>query len=175
MSAYGNRGMTFESLIEYANRRYRLDGKAIIEKQHTLCKPLRDRSGKIYSAKYEEKATVDFMGRFGARPIAFEAKQCQDQKIDLKRVEEHQCDFLRDWTSISANGKAIAFVIISFELSRFFLIPYRYWDEHEFLLSIVECYTHIINYSFAKVVQIERKTKYFWIFLRCISKPCKTE
>lgn len=47
--------------------------------------------------------------------------------------------------------------------------------EHEFLLSIVECYTHIINYSFAKVVQIERKTKYFWIFLRCISKPCKTE
>ena len=34
MTGYGNRGMTFESLIEYANRRYRLDKRAIIEKQH---------------------------------------------------------------------------------------------------------------------------------------------
>lgn len=126
MSSYGNRGMTFESLIEYANRRYRLDGKAIIEKQHTLCKPLRDGTGRIYSAKYEEKATVDFMGRFGGKPIAFEAKHCQTQKIDLKRVEEHQCDFLRDWTKPPAG--AIGFVIISFELSRFFMIPWSYWE-----------------------------------------------
>lgn len=124
MTAYGNRGMTFESLIEYANRRYRLDGTAMIEKQHTLCKPLRNGQGKIYSAKYEEKATVDFMGRYGARPIAFEAKHCATEKIDLKRVEEHQKDFLRDWTHDTAS---IGFVIISFELRRFYLIPFDYW------------------------------------------------
>lgn len=60
-STYGNRGMTFESLIEYANSRYRHTGAAIVEKQHTLCKPLRNGTGSIVSAKYEEKATVDFI------------------------------------------------------------------------------------------------------------------
>lgn len=126
MTGYGNRGMTFESLIEYANRRYRLDGKAIIEKQHTLCKPLRDRTGRIASAKYEEKATVDFMGRYGRIPIAFEAKHCAADIIDLKRVEEHQCSFLRDWTK--AGDGAIGFVIVSFRLERFYLIPWQYWE-----------------------------------------------
>lgn len=125
MTGYGNRGMTFESLIEYANRRYRHEGKAIIEKQHTLCKPLRDRTGRIASAKYEEKATVDFMGRIGQTPVAFEAKHCATDKIDLKRVEEHQCGFLQDWTK---DAGTVGFVLVSFELSAVFLIPWSYWQ-----------------------------------------------
>lgn len=125
MTGYGNRGMTFESLIEYANRRYRLEGKAMIEKQHTLCKPLRDRNGRIASAKYEEKATVDFMGRIGTTPTAFEAKHCATDRIDLKRVEEHQCSFLRDWTK---DGGTVGFILVSFELSAVYLIPWDYWQ-----------------------------------------------
>ncbi len=126
MNGYANRGMTFESLIEYANKRYRMDGQAIIEKQHTLCKPLRNQYGRVYSAKYEEKATVDFMGRVGDTPIAFEAKHCtKSDRIDLKRVEEHQCDFLRDWTE---NAGAIGFVIVSFDFLDFYLIPWDYWQ-----------------------------------------------
>ena len=125
-SRYGNRGMTFESLIEYANRRYRLDGKAIVEKQHTLCKPLRNANGRVYSAKYEEKATVDFMGRIGKTPVAFEAKHVtHESRISLSRVEDHQCEFLRDWTK---NPEAIGFVIISFDFKDFCLIPWGYWD-----------------------------------------------
>ena len=124
-STYGNRGMTFESLIEYANSRYRHTGAAIVEKQHMLCKPLRNGTGSIVSAKYEEKATVDFMGRFGGRPIAFEAKHCSEDKIDLKRVEEHQCGFLRDWT---AEPTAVGFILISFQFTAFYLIPWDYWQ-----------------------------------------------
>lgn len=124
-NTYGNRGMSFESLIEYANRQYRQDGIAVIEKQHTLCKPLRNGTGRIVSAKYEEKATVDFMGRYGERPIAFEAKHCSADKIDLKRVAQHQCRFLQEWT---AEPAAIGFVIISFRLSAFYLIPWDYWQ-----------------------------------------------
>ncbi len=124
-NTYGNRGMSFESLIEYASRQYRQDGTAIIEKQHTLCKPLRNGTGRIVSAKYEEKATVDFMGRYGERPVAFEAKHCSVDKIDLKRVEQHQCRFLQEWT---AEPAAIGFVIISFRLSAFYLIPWDYWQ-----------------------------------------------
>lgn len=124
-SAYGNRGMTFESLIEYANARYRRDGTAVIEKQHTLCKPIRNGMGHIVSAKYEEKATVDFMGRYGGIPTAFEAKHCAADTIDLKRVEEHQCGFLRDWT---AEPGTIGFIMVSFKLERFYVIPWRYWE-----------------------------------------------
>ena len=125
MTGYGNRGMSFESLIEYANTRYRHEGIAIIEKQHTLCKPLRNGTGAIVSAKYEEKATVDFMGRYGGRPIAFEAKHCATGIINLKRVETHQCEFLRDWTK---NPEAIGYILVSFYLSRFFLIPWNCWE-----------------------------------------------
>lgn len=122
---YGNRGMSFEGLIEYANSRYKQSGAAMVEKQHTLCKPLRNGTGGIVSAKYEEKATVDFMGRFGARPIAFEAKHCAVDKIDLKRVESHQCDFLRQWT---AERSAIGFVLVSFQLRDVYIIPWNYWQ-----------------------------------------------
>ena len=122
---YGNRGMTFESLVEFANRQCRQNGEAIVEKQHTLCKPLRNAQGKIVSAKYEEKATVDFVGRIGDRPIAFEAKHCATDKIDLKRVESHQCLFLQNWTEAE---KAIGFVIISFCLQKFYIIPWQYWQ-----------------------------------------------
>ena len=124
-STYGNRGMSFEGLIEYANNRYQQTGRAIVTKQHTLCKPLRNGTGQIVSAKYEEKATVDFMGQYAGTPIAFEAKHCAADKIDLKRVEPHQCDFLWDWT---AQGNGIGFVLISFQLSDFYLIPWCYWQ-----------------------------------------------
>lgn len=124
-SSLGNRGMTFEGFIKYANSRYRLDGRAIVEKQNTLCIPLRNGTGKIVSAKYEEKATVDFMGRYGSRPIAFEAKHCSNDVISLSRVETHQCEFLRDWCK---SPGAIGFVIISFRFRDFYLIPWEYWE-----------------------------------------------
>ncbi|MDR1688313.1 MAG: Holliday junction resolvase RecU [Clostridiales bacterium] len=124
MSIYANKGKSFESLIQYANQRYRKDGKAIITKQHTLCTPLRNGTGAIVSAKYEEKATVDYIGRFGEIPIAFEAKHCSEDKIDLKRVEQHQSDFLHEWCY---GGKGISFVLVSFKHEAFYVIPYYAW------------------------------------------------
>lgn len=117
--------MSFEGLIEYANARYQQTGRAIVTKQHTLCKPLRNGTGQIVSAKYEEKATVDFMGQYAGTPIAFEAKHCAVDKIDLKRVEPHQQEFLREWT---AQGNGIGFVMVSFQLADFYLIPWDYWQ-----------------------------------------------
>lgn len=124
MNTHGNRGMTFESLIENANERYRLDRRAVVGKQHTLCKPLRDAEGRIAGAKYGGKATVDFVGRIGGRPVAFEAKDSNAGSIALKRVEEHQCAFLDDWTKDPAS---VGFVLVSFRLLRFFVIPWEYW------------------------------------------------
>jgi len=121
---YGNRGMTFEKLIEYANRRYKNDGTAIIEKQNTKFIPIRNKTGSVVSCKVEEKATVDYMGRFGDIPMAFEAKHCSDDRIDLKRVEPHQYEFLKDWTR---KDGVIGFIIVSFMFTDFYLIPYFAW------------------------------------------------
>lgn len=124
MAGYGNRGMEFERLIEYANARYRQSGMAMIEKQHTLCKPLRDGNGRIASAKYEEKATVDYVGRVWNVPVAFEAKHCSGDRIALDRVQEHQRKFLSDWTR---DEMGIGFVFVSFGMERFFVIPWQFW------------------------------------------------
>ena len=125
MSIYANKGATFEQLIEYANRRYKSLGIAIIEKQHTLCKPLRNGTGRIVSAKFEVKATVDYMGRYGETPIAFEANHSCTDKIALDRVEPHQCEFLQSWTD---GGKGIGFVLLGFRYENYFLIPWEFWD-----------------------------------------------
>ena len=127
MTAYhGNRGMTFEAFIEFANARYKANGVAIVEKQHTKFIPLRNGAGKVVNCKVEQKATVDFMGRFGNRPIAFEAKHCSKEVIALNRVESHQEEFLRDWTSQC--DTAIGFVLVSFKFQDFYLIPWTYWQ-----------------------------------------------
>ena len=124
MTGHGNRGMTFESLIEYANRRYRHDGTAIVTKQHTKFIPIRNGTGSVVTCKVEEKATVDYMGRIGDRPLAFEAKHSADDRIALNRVEPHQFDFLLDWT---AQPEAIGFVLVSFKFAEFYVIPFHAW------------------------------------------------
>lgn len=121
----GNRGMDLESFITYASRRYRTLGIAVIEKQHTHFTPLWDRKTKrIVSCKVEEKATVDYMGRVGSTPIAFEAKSTQNDRIRYDEVENHQAEFLDDFTA-DCNG--IGFVLVSFNLNTFYMIPWQFW------------------------------------------------
>jgi penicillin-binding protein-related factor A (putative recombinase) len=117
--------MTFESLLEMANRRYRNTGAAIVEKQHTKFIPLRNGTGGFITCKVEEKGTVDFVGRYGERPLAFEAKHNSADRIALDRVQDNQRDFLNDWTK---NDAAIGFVLVSFKFADFFLIPWDYWE-----------------------------------------------
>ncbi len=121
----GNKGMTFEGLIKYASGCYKHSGQAILEKQNTLCTPLRNNAGKIVSAKYEEKATVDFMGQCQGIPIAFEAKHCGKDVIQLSRVVDHQSRWLTEWTA----QQGIGFVLVSFQLTDVYLIPWENWVE----------------------------------------------
>lgn len=105
---YANRGMDLERMIEYANKRYAANGEAIIQKIHTKILPIRDGQGKIVTVRYE-KSTVDYMGRMGGRPIAFEAKRGEGKRLDLGRILPNQLDFLRAW------GEEIGFVLIALE------------------------------------------------------------
>lgn len=118
---YANRGSSLEGLIEYANKIYRQKGLAIIEKQYVEMLPIRDGHGKVVACKVGEKSTVDYMGRVGSIPIAIEAKNTNEDTIRFDRIQEHQSQFLDDFTK---GGAGLGFVLLSFNLKRFFLLPW---------------------------------------------------
>lgn len=125
MNLYGNRGMELETLVELANGRYRADGVAIVEKQHTHFTPIRNCKGKIISCKVHEKATVDFLGRYQYIPVAIEAKHTSTDRIRFDAVQDHQATFLDDFVGSSRN--VFGAVLVSFKMERFFLVPWIFW------------------------------------------------
>ena len=130
MKAWGqaNRGRPFEQLIEMANTQYRNKKIAVIHKVPTAWIPLRDGRGRIVSAKVEEKAAVDFLGSYCGQSLAFDAKHCSDERIRWDRVEDHQAQFLEDWEQ----DGGISFVLVSFKMNRYFVVPWSVWKERYF-------------------------------------------
>lgn len=120
-----NRGQPFEELLRFANERYKQKKVAVVNKQPTEFIPIRDARGKIVNVKVEHKATVDFLGRYKQYPIAIEAKHSSEQVIRYDAVQQHQADYMDAF--IEEPG-TIGMVVISFELKRYFAIPWVFWQ-----------------------------------------------
>ena len=127
MTVYANRGMTFESYIEYSNERYRNYGKAVVSKQPTPFKPIRNRKGQVVSCKVEQKGTVDYLGRYRDIPVAIEAKHTSTDRIRFDAVQDHQAAYLDDF--VGEYGLGFGAVLVSFKMERFFLVPWQFWVE----------------------------------------------
>jgi recombination protein U len=114
MINHANRGMALEELIEYANAWYLRNEIALIQKIPTDWKVIRSfRNGKsqIISAYPVRKATVDFIGLYHSRSIAFDAKSTENKtRLPLSNIEQHQQEFLRQWRKLGG----IAFYLIEF-------------------------------------------------------------
>lgn len=123
--SYANRGQALEAFIKFANDRYRHKKLAHIEKQNTEFIPLRDSTGKVVNCKVEHKATIDFLGRYKNYPIAIEAKNSNEPSIRWDRIEENQAT---DMDSFTAEPGTIGLVVVSFNLKRFFAIPWVFWQ-----------------------------------------------
>lgn len=119
-----NKGQTLEHFIRFANDQYMKSGIAVINKQATEFLPIRNAYGKIVSCKVVGKATVDFIGRVGSVPIAAEAKETKGDSIRFDRVEDHQADFMDAYLG---QNEAITIVVVSFNLERFYAIPWAFW------------------------------------------------
>ncbi|MGM0370465.1 MAG: Holliday junction resolvase RecU [Bacillota bacterium] len=110
---YGNRGKTFEQMIQTSNQQYKFQDKAVIQKIPTPVKVLDidSYSGKIRSGFYEQKSTVDYLGTYQGVPIAFEAKETNVKtRFDLSNIKEHQYHFLKSW--IKSGG--VGFILVQF-------------------------------------------------------------
>ncbi|MGN0998661.1 MAG: Holliday junction resolvase RecU [Faecousia sp.] len=124
-SSYANRGAAFEEFLRFANDRYAQKKIAVVEKLPTEWIPLRNASGKICGAKVERKSKVDFIGRYKKYPIAIEAKNTNEDSIRFDEVQKHQAEYMDQFTE---EPGTIGLVLISFNLKRFFVIPWAFWS-----------------------------------------------
>lgn len=122
---YANRGAPFEEFLRFANERYAQKKIALVDKLPTEFIPIRNASGKVCNVKVEHKSKVDFIGRYKQHPIAIEAKHCSEDTIRFDRVESHQADYMDAFT---AEPGTIGLVLVSFQLKRFFVIPWAFWQ-----------------------------------------------
>jgi recombination protein U len=117
-------------MIETSNFRYKLEGKALIQKIPTPVKVLNidSRTGKINNAFYEKKSTVDYTGVYRGKFIAFDAKQTSvDTRFDLSNVKAHQYSYLEG----VHKQKGISFLIIRFSnLDENYYLPFEILDEY---------------------------------------------
>jgi len=124
-----NRGKVLEDLISWANNQYKAKGIAFIKKFPTPIRPLKVKGSKI-EGFFEEKSALDYIGVYRGIPIAFDAKETREtEKFPLKNIQEHQVDFMEQWTK---NGGQ-AFLIISFvKLDKIYRLHYQiirdYWE-----------------------------------------------
>jgi len=124
--SYANRGKVLEDIINITNISYLRHRAAVINKIPTEWIPIRGENGKIISAKVDKKSTVDYTGRYGRTPIAFDAKESHESRMRWDRVEPHQESFLDDWTR---DGNGIGFILASFSERDTFVIPWYEWKD----------------------------------------------
>ncbi|MCK8817670.1 Holliday junction resolvase RecU [Natroniella sulfidigena] len=127
---YGGRGKVLENMIETSNRQYSFQNRAVIQKIPTPVKVLNinSRTGKITNAFYEQKSTVDYIGTYKGRAIAFDAKETKiETRFDLSNVKKHQYQYLKSWVQ---NG-GVAFLIIYFKtLDEAYYLPFSLLEEY---------------------------------------------
>ena len=122
--SYANRGRSFEEFIRYANDSYVWDKLAIIDKLPTEFIPIRNSSGKVCNVKVEHKSRVDFIGRFKNHPIAIEAKNTNEGMIRFDAVQPHQAAYMDAFTEAPGT---IGLILLSFNLERFYAVPWAFW------------------------------------------------
>lgn len=116
-----NRGMEFEHALSEMHEIYKALHLARIEKNYCPTQIVKDGQW----ARIIGRSTVDYVGVLrGGRMAAFDAKDCQGDKIELSRLQEHQRLYLDE---VQALG-GLAFVLVRFGCGVVARIPIRAWD-----------------------------------------------
>ena len=112
--SYVGRGMGLQALVVQTNEQYRQLGIASIWEFGAEAKWIP--GGKLVP----REGTVDFIGVWNGRGIAFDAKETQEDALPANNVKTHQVEFLMDFSQ--AGG--VAFLLIAYTgPGRFFVVP----------------------------------------------------
>lgn len=101
------RGMGFEKLLNNANEAYFKAGIAFVYKVPTASRVIR-RDDQVI--QLQVPSCVDYLGTWGGRALAQEAKETKEARWPLSKIEDHQVQFLMDWD----RGGGIAGILIHF-------------------------------------------------------------
>lgn len=148
-TSHANRGMNFESYIVQPNSRYRLRGIASVDKIATPVKILKyamsgPKKGRITDGFFEQKSTVDFIGIYRGKMIAFDAKETQNKtSFPIGNVEEHQVEVLREKNM----HRSISFLLVHFQVHQETYILF-YEDLEKFWLEAAKGGRRSIPYQF---------------------------
>lgn len=120
-------GEHFENMIEATCRYYIERGLAKIDKTPEPMRPLGAKNQKgQFLACYTKQAQPDYKGTLkGGRAIVFEAKHTDDDRIEQRRVNQEQADDLELHHKLGAT----AFVLVSFGLCDFYVVPWPVWRD----------------------------------------------
>jgi Penicillin-binding protein-related factor A, putative recombinase len=129
-------GKSFEEVIDAACNYYRSMEIAVIEKTPEPMKVL----GKVtrrgaygrFEACFVHAAQPDFKGCLAnGKAVVFEAKATEKDRIRKNVITEEQFRYLEDYWKIGAE----AFVLVSFNLERYYRVPWGIWREMETFYS----------------------------------------
>lgn len=128
-----NKGKSLEKLVEDANGRYLLDGKALISKIPNNWTVLRKfnaltKKTEIVSA-FPTKTIIDFIGIVKGSGIAFDCKECSNKtSFALSNISDHQFEYLQNFHKLGG----AAFYLIHFKVhNRMFILPQ--WQLQNFI------------------------------------------
>lgn len=142
---YGNRGMSFEKMIESSNLYYKnILNVAYIRKIPTPIKVLElDKKGKIVNGFYEKKSSLDFNGIYKRMHIDFDTKETKSKTsfAFFSNVSEHQIEYMKDIHKLGG----ITFLLVNFKMyEEVYLLSYeeieKYFNENKDKKSIPYLY-----------------------------------
>lgn len=121
-------GEIFERLIEISCGYYKKIGAADIQKTPEPMRVLAplDRKKGIFKACFAKQAQPDFKGVLqGGQAIIFEAKHSSGTRIEQSRLTREQIENFNSQHRFGAD----CFVLVSFEMKRFYKIPWTSWRD----------------------------------------------
>ena len=128
--SHSNRGKGLENYVEWANAQYRAKGIAVVQKVAVPTKALPDRrTGDLRVIR--EKSTVDYVGTWQGRAVAFDAKETRQPRFPFDSIHPHQVQFLADWQAAGGVSFLLVEVAAGSAGAGVLLIPWvdlqRYW------------------------------------------------
>lgn len=125
-------GEYFENIVEATCMYYRMKNIADIQKTPEPMKVLGtiDRKKGIFKAVFTKQAQPDFKGVLkGGKTVIFEAKHTNGKSIAKNRLSDEQVTNFKNHHKLGAE----CFILVSFEMKRFYKIPWNVWDDMEFI------------------------------------------
>lgn len=118
-------GRAFENIILAACERYRIEGKADIDKTPEPMSIIKNMGQGKFMAHFAKKAQPDFQGTLaGGQSICFEAKHTESAQIQQSAVTDEQAKVLSRKEKLGAE----CFVLVSFGFKAYYKIPWNVWE-----------------------------------------------